>query len=659
MAVMSCSKLSHNNQERTAQLDKALRAIDDSLSANAASTLTMIQQGLSHTKDSLAYCDYYIRYIRHNVTFCAEDTFPHQWNKLASHLSQQQPTPRIYGMLGYLYNTRGFYEMKFKNRAGKKTMLYFCKAYQYLQKSDAKQSMPDVCANIGDAYINTNNLPQAAMWYRRALFLADSLKLSDKSAITLYMGLGRIYVALADFDAALKCYQQADKQIQLLPLNMQIYFLNNYGNYYYYDKKYAEALRNFLRLKRLLIHSKLENSIDMYVCKLNMADTYLNLGNTKLAYDNLNQSEAFFNKIDYKLALYYCHTVRIGLALRQGNTAEVERILSSEGNMGNIEYNMVNIRQRYLREYYVKTGQYKKAYDNLVESNACNDSLQHNITHMRTAEIMMRYTNDTLSLHHHIEMQKKDAHIRKVQWFSFGVAMLTLTLIFLVLYLLTLIRKRRLQTSMQLMELKLQNARNRISPHFIFNVLNNRISHTSQQDADELMALAKLIRANLNMSGKFYITLKEELDFVKYYISVERHNIGSDFTFELHAPEDSETQQVAVPSMFIQILTENAIKHGLKGKEGPKRLSVNVQKGTGTWINTVTDNGPGFDIRRTNPDSTKTGLRIIRSTISAINRTHKHKLKMSINNLKDSSGQITGCQIAIELPDDLKPTESC
>ena len=67
-----------------------------------------------------------------------------------------------------------------------------------------------------------------------------------------------------------------------------------------------------------------------------------------------------------------------------------------------VDFNLVNIRQRYLREYYAKTGNYKKAYENLMGSIERNDSLKHNTANMRTSEIMMRYTQDTLKLHHQI-----------------------------------------------------------------------------------------------------------------------------------------------------------------------------------------------------------------------------------------------------------------
>ena len=81
--------------------------------------------------------------------------------------------------------------------------------------------MPDLCANLGDAYVFDNDLPKAALWYRKALFIADSLQLPKVQNASLYMGLGRIYLLLEDYEASLNCYQQTEKCFSDLSLNLQ------------------------------------------------------------------------------------------------------------------------------------------------------------------------------------------------------------------------------------------------------------------------------------------------------------------------------------------------------------------------------------------------------------------------------------------------------
>lgn len=655
----SCGDEGEHGDERAPDEKAALKAIDDSSAVNSPLTLEMIRRGMEQADDSLEYYDYYLRLIRYNVSFNVPDTAFVDWDGMHAFLSGRRRTPRVRGMLAFLANVKGYYNHKFHYSPHETIDLYHA-AYRSLFGSDSEDRLPDVCANLGDAYVAVNDMPHAAMWYRRALFLADSLRLPAKDNVSLYMGLGRIYLNLGDFDAALECYRTSDRSFGLMPLNMKLYFLNNYGNYYYYAEDYPSALAVFSRLKALLESHGMAGSYEMYLCKINMADVYLNLGMAAEARRNLDEAEAFFKKIDDETGMYYSRTIRIGLALRGGDVDEVRRILDEERVSTTIDFNMVNIRDGYLRDYYVRTGNYKKAYDNLRENIAHNDSLKHNIVNMRTSEIMMRYAQDTLQLHHQIAMQEKDADIRKARWGFYVGVLLAVALALLLLSLFAFARKRRLQTQMQLMRLKLVNVRGRISPHFIFNVLNSRISKTGKDDADELMGLVRLIRANLSLSGRYLVTLKEEIDFVKYYVSVEAQCVEGGITLAVDGLSP-DLENVMIPSMFVQILVENSIKHGLKGLEGEKCIRITISRlGCSYCHIVVADNGRGFDIRNASPGSTGTGLRVIRSTIDIINkgRKRKGKITMSVENKENADGTTAGCLTELFVPVDLSEKEN-
>ena len=100
--------------------------------------------------------------------------------------------------------------------------------------------------------------------------------------------------------------------------------------------------------------------------------------------------------------------------------------------------------------------------------------------------------------------------------------------------------------------------------------------------------------------------------------------------------------------MMVQILTENAILHGLKNKEGEKRLCIKVED-MGTQVRiTVSDNGPGFDIRSDYGERTRTGLNIIRSTVSTLNMENgKTKIRFDIKNEN-------GCHASLTISKDIK-----
>ena len=76
--------------------------------------------------------------------------------------------------MGFLYNAKGSYYHKFHYNPHETIDLYH-KSYECIMGSDMEYRLPDVCANLGDAYVAVNDMPHAAMWYRRALYLSDSL----------------------------------------------------------------------------------------------------------------------------------------------------------------------------------------------------------------------------------------------------------------------------------------------------------------------------------------------------------------------------------------------------------------------------------------------------------------------------------------------------
>lgn len=128
--------------------------------------------------------------------------------------------------------------------------------------------------------------------------------------------------------------------------------------------------------------------------------------------------------------------------------------------------------------------------------------------------------------------------------------------------------------------------------------------------------------------------------------------MGDDFHFNIDIAPDVDASSVRIPSMFIQILTENAIKHGLRNKEGDKRLCINVTRDSNCTVIKVSDNGPGFNpnvLRR------KTGMNIISQTIAVINVRNKDKIRFSIRNIySDDSKQPNGCEATLRVPDGVK-----
>lgn len=276
--LIACQQEKH---DRSGDDTNSLLSIEDSMEANPRFVRQKIDDGMKKAPDSLTYYEYMSRLGKFFVLSSSPDSMPLYINPVVAFAEHQPESPRRNSLLAYAYNCQaGNYHNFHKKREDVITLYH--KAYELLRYSDSPKLMPDVCANLGDAYVFDNNLPQAALWYRKALFIADSLQMPKEQTASLYMGLGRIYLLLEDYEATVKCYQQTEKYFSDLSLNLQAYFLNNYGNYYYYTKDYHTSLKKFLMLMKLLEKHDKHETFSMYLCKLNLADVYLNLNQLDL-----------------------------------------------------------------------------------------------------------------------------------------------------------------------------------------------------------------------------------------------------------------------------------------------------------------------------------------------------------------------------------------
>ena len=616
-----------------------MRWLDDSIAALAPSALQAIERGMNEANDSTTYYEYVLREARYySLTERPEraDTLIDRVTAFVMHqddgyyaINGTCLSPRLNSLIAGAKACQAARYMS-NHRDPRHIVSLYNDTYQLLLNSDSKHNLPKTCANMADAFLLCNDLPNAAKWYRRALFLVDSLDLPQKENITLYMGLAQIYLTLRNYNKAKLYYDQTEPHVKEMSPSMQAYYINNLGNFYYFQGDYKHALLTFLRMKKMLEQHGMVRTFDMYLCKINLADVFLNLGKLNDATAMLDDVEPYFRAQGDNTSIYYCNTIRFGIAVRAGRMQEAGRLMANKTDESLIPYTLVNIRNRYKRRYYELTGNYDKAYALLNRSIAYNDSIEHNLSNMRTTEIMSRFTTDTLQLHHDLAIEHKNAEIQSIKFTSTLAISIAVTSILLLILWYLYLRKRRFKIQLRMMNLKLDNIRNRISPHFMFNVLNNRIIKSDAKETNELTELAQLIRANLDMSSTLGVELQKELEFVQQYIRVESYLMGDDFHFNIDIAPDVDASSVRIPSMFIQIMTENSIKHALRNKEGIKLLSITVRREQHNTVIRVTDNGPGFNpatLRR------KTGMNIISQTIAVINVRNKDKIRFAIRNI--------------------------
>lgn len=653
MAIIACGDNVHNHS-RSKEQDNRLSLLYDSIGYANENFLSICDSMLNNTQDSLDFYDIFVAKGGHYTIHNPADSMLYYANKTIDFVNRcKYKGERLYGLAGKAYSLKATYFHQMRQEKDSAITL-FKKAYDYALQSDIKQSAADMAANTGDAYIFKDDLPKGAEWYRRALYLADSLNMSNKATASIYMGLGRIYTQMQDYKTASYYYKDAEKQYDIMQPNMKIYFLNNYGNFYYYQQDYTNALKMFLRMKDEIERTQGadgNDANDINLCRINLADVYLNLGNIDSAQVFVNKCEPFFRKYNVEVAIYYINTIKIGICLKKNNLQCVKNIIDGENFRYAIEQPLKSIRARYMKDYYIKIANYDKALEIIEHSRQEEDSLAHNKMNMRANEIMLRFAADTLKLHHQIAINKKNEEMNAAY---LTIAIVILLLIILILgtaYLIIYIRKRKLQEQLSIINLRLENARQRISPHFVFNVLNQQIGKHDDND-NTLVEMSKLIRYNLDLMGKSYISLAEEMEFVDHYISIQKKLIGDSMYYIKNIKGD--INHTIVPAMIVQILVENSVKHGLKAIEGEKYLTISIWLENETTYITVEDNGPGFNCCKQS-DSTSTGLKVVRQIINLTNSNNKEKIKFAICNITSHDGNnILGCKASLTIPNHIK-----
>ncbi len=145
-----------------------------------------------------------------------------------------------------------------------------------------------------------------------------------------------------------------------------------------------------------------------------------------------------------------------------------------------------------------------------------------------------------------------------------------------------------------LMAARLDALASQINPHFLFNALTSISSLIRSQPETARTLIVKLsgLLRRLLRSQDHFVTLDEELRAVDEYLAIEAIRFGPSLTIRKDIAPDSLS--VMVPSMILQPLVENSIKHGLSSKVGGGQVTIRSSRRDGHTVIEVIDNGLGI-----------------------------------------------------------------
>ncbi len=154
----------------------------------------------------------------------------------------------------------------------------------------------------------------------------------------------------------------------------------------------------------------------------------------------------------------------------------------------------------------------------------------------------------------------------------------------------------RMETEKAKRELELSLLQNQVNPHFLYNTLNTIKWMAVMQHAEGISeitsALAKMLK-NISKDTDLTVTLREELNFLNDYITIQSYRYAGMFSFSCHVAKES-FYDCRIMRFSLQPIVENAIFHGIEPKKQFGKIVVDVDENEKGLTISITDNGVGM-----------------------------------------------------------------
>jgi LytS/YehU family sensor histidine kinase len=169
-------------------------------------------------------------------------------------------------------------------------------------------------------------------------------------------------------------------------------------------------------------------------------------------------------------------------------------------------------------------------------------------------------------------------------------------------------RTRRLERTaselrVQLAESQLAVLRARLDPHFLFNALNSAMVLARRGEGQKVERLIEhvsaLLRHSLDAASAQIVPLRVELEVLQHYLAIEQVRFGDRLVVKWNVASGIDDKPV--PSLVLQPLVENAIRHGFSDPSRALAITVTVEKGNGGLVLSVQDDGEGLTSVKQHP----------------------------------------------------------
>ena len=502
--------------------------------------------------------------------------------------------------------------------------------------------------NIGVIYHYFRSDPLTALdYYQTAYNISEQNPSLKRYQFSMLTNIGLIHYEQEDYEKAMPIFRKLLNYPQ-----RKSNTLSNIGNIYglrqetdsavYYFKasiKEAKRTGDILQLANVrsnlgLVQAQagqLDKGLANTVLSLNMVDS-LGLEVVRVPV-YINAAEVYMHSNNLDKAEYYA-----------------TQSLSSVKALNNLYTETKSLQT--LATIQEKKGDFKNALKNFKAANILNDSL---VSADRKVEISRKEIQFEADKKEALALAetKRQRFIKNASILGGGGIILT-SLFAFVLYR----RKQKADTEKKeaqfratVADVELKALRAQMNPHFIFNSLNSIgdyiLKNDSQAASDYLGKFASLMRMTLENSDKKEISLVEDIELLKTYLSIEQKRFDHSFDFEIEVSDNLDADEVLIPPMLLQPFVENSIIHGLAPKENGGKINITFKTQKNELVCSVEDNGVGRKASgkpmQLNGKSSK-GIAITQKRIDVLNKTKNAKDVIKIID------QTIGTKVVVTLP---------
>lgn len=520
---------------------------------------------------------------------------------------------------------------------------------------------------LAAAYKQNKNYQESLQTYNRI----NKNELSNWQLVTLYEGLGDVYLLTAAFNAAINAYQQGLNVAQKQQISAKTTDLNSKIAQVYNAKGETQKAEGYFnkslklasnQTKKRAVEEKIkvadfQNNINNYSSEIELRKEALNdikaiQGNAPID----NSSDLTAQKQNYKIGSAF--------ALKKDFANAIPYLKKSIEEADAKEDLIVQKdATRKLSEVLKETGEFDKA---LIAYQSYVD-LVDKLYLIKEQEISQaaRFSKDIVAKQNRIlslesdralseskyDLNIEQAKLQKLIIYSLiGGVLLLLVLAFLMF---KYIKQQRLANNL----LALKSLRSQMNPHFIFNALNSVNSFIAANDERTankyLTDFSMLMRAVLENSEQDFIPLEKEIELLKLYTKLEHFRFQDKFDYTIKIDETIHITDFVIPPMLLQPYIENAVWHGLRYKKMKGFLEILISQTASEEIKiNITDNGIGREkskiLKTENQQKQNSkGMGNIKKRVAILNTMYKDKIAVFISDFQDADD--VGTKVVVTL----------